>query len=128
MKKLRIIIEGRAYDVTVEVLDEGPPAPLRPIAPSPVGSASVGAAATAAPPAAAAPSQPGVVHSPLAGKVVSVQAAVGQRVNEGDQLLVLEAMKMNTYIYAPHAGEVAEVLVQAGSMVEEGQVLVRLSA
>ena len=46
---------------------------------------------------------------------------------EGDQLMVLEAMKMNTYIYAPQAGNIANILVSEGDTVEEGQALVSMA-
>ena len=50
----------------------------------------------------------------------------GQQVKEGDHLLTLEAMKMNTFVFAPRAGKVAEVKVAVGAAVEEGQSLVRI--
>ena len=65
--------------------------------------------------------------SPLSGKVVSIQAVKGQVVKEGDQLVVLEAMKMNTYIYAPQDGTVSEILATVGDAVAEGQVVLRLA-
>jgi pyruvate carboxylase len=55
-----------------------------------------------------------------------VVVAAGQQVKEGDHLLTLEAMKMNTFVFAPRAGKVAEVKVSVGAAVEEGQPLVRL--
>ncbi|MDV7145684.1 biotin/lipoyl-containing protein, partial [Tropicimonas sp. TH_r6] len=64
---------------------------------------------------------------PLAGTVVSVDVSVGQKVSQGDTLLVLEAMKMNTNIGAPSDGTVTAVNVAAGATVTEGQVLVTLS-
>jgi biotin carboxyl carrier protein len=67
------------------------------------------------------------VPSPLAGKVVSIDVQPGQPVEAGAQLLTLEAMKMNTYVFAPAAGTVEEILVAAGDAVNEGQALVRLS-
>jgi biotin carboxyl carrier protein len=51
---------------------------------------------------------------------------VGQAVAEGAQLLTLEAMKMNTFVYAPKAGKVTAVLVNPGDGVEEGAALVTL--
>ena len=88
MKRLRITVEGVAYEVTVEELDgpaaapaapagalAPPAAPPRPAAPPPV-------AAVAAP----APAGPGAVPSPLAGTVVSVAVAPGQQVKKGDIL------------------------------------------
>jgi len=52
---------------------------------------------------------------------------VGQEVKEGEQVAVLEAMKMNTSINAPSSGKVAEVLVAVGAAVQEGQVLIRIA-
>jgi biotin carboxyl carrier protein len=67
------------------------------------------------------------VPSPLSGKVVSIDVQVGQAVAEGAQLLTLEAMKMNTFVYAPKAGKVSAILVHPGDGVEEGATLVSLA-
>ena len=129
MKKLRVTVDGKPYDVLVEIIDDGSdPAPARPaVHPAHVASAHVSAPAVSAPahhgPAAAA----GDVPSPLAGKVVSIEVKIGQKVEANTQLLTLEAMKMNTYVFAPTAGTVGEILVAPGDAAEEGQVLVRLS-
>ena len=128
MKKLRVTVDGKAYDVLVEILDEG-------VHPAPAGSAKhpahVESAHVSAPPVAsrspAGTAGPGSVPSPLAGKVVSVDVQRGQRVEAGAQLLTLEAMKMNTYVFAPATGTVKEILVGAGDAVEEGQALVKMS-
>jgi biotin carboxyl carrier protein len=66
------------------------------------------------------------VPSPLAGRVTAVVVAAGQSVKEGDHLLTLEAMKMNTFVFAPKSGAVAEVKTAVGDAVEEGQVLMRI--
>jgi biotin carboxyl carrier protein len=128
MKRLRITVEGTAYDVTVEELDQ--PTAAAPLSPAlaPVAAPVAPVAAAAPPPMAATPpAGPGAIPSPLAGTVVSVDVAVGQTVTLGQTLLVLEAMKMNTPIGAPQAGTVASVSVTAGATVTEGQVLVTLS-
>ncbi len=77
-------------------------------------------------PVVTAQSPAGAVTSPLAGKVISVDVNPGQDVTEGQQLLTLEAMKMNTFVYAPQAGKVAAVHVNAGDAVEEGAALLTL--
>lgn len=131
MKKLRVTVEGKAYEVLVEMLDEAgaPVAAPRPAASAPVlaaPSAPVVSAAAAAPKPAAAPAASGDVPSPLAGKVVSIEVKVGQAVEEGAQVATVEAMKMNTYIYAPKAGTVSAILVNPGDGVEEGSALLRI--
>jgi biotin carboxyl carrier protein len=131
MKRLKITVDGKAYDVIVEVTDETPvarapiSAPLAPPAPAPVVAATpVAAVATAPKPQAAGA---GDVISPLAGKLVSIDVSVGQAVQEGAQVATVEAMKMNTYIYAPRSGTVAAVQVTPGDAVEEGSVILRIS-
>ncbi|MGF1449662.1 MAG: biotin/lipoyl-containing protein [Opitutales bacterium] len=128
MKRLRITVEGKAYEVEVEFLDEGTtPAPRTPSRSGAVSMAPPTAApAAAAPAASSAAAEDGVVVSPLSATVVSVDVTVGAAVTEGQQLLTLEAMKMNTFVNAPAAGTVAEVLVAAGDSVEEGKPLIRL--
>ena len=130
MKNLRITVDGKAFDVTVEIL--GQDSCSRP-APAARPAASVASASVAAPVAPAAAPTPapvaagaGDVPSPLAGKVVSLDAKVGQAVKTGDQILTLEAMKMNTLIFAPCDGTVTAFHVNPGDGVQEGQVLCTL--
>lgn len=131
MKKLRVTVEGKAYEVLVEVLDEG----TQTAAPIPVATAAVAApvaapiAAPAAPKPAAksASAVPGDVVSPLAGKLVSYDVKVGDSVKEGTQVATVEAMKMNTYIYAPKAGKITATLITPGEGVEEGTVILRIA-
>ncbi len=118
MKRLRITVEGKTYDVTVEVLD-GPGAASH--------ATSPGVVAHAARPAVTHVGEAMSVVSQLAGTVVSIQAKVGQAVAAGEQLLVVEAMKMNTTITAPRSGTVTAIAVEAGMVIEEGQVLVTLA-
>ena len=132
MKKLRVTIEGKTYDVLVEVLDE--PGAATPAAPSQatVSAAPVVASAPVVTPAAAPAPKPatggaGDVPCPLTGKVVSVDVKVGDSVAEGAQVATIEAMKMNTYIYAPRSGKVGAVFVNPGDGVEEGTALLRIS-
>jgi biotin carboxyl carrier protein len=62
--------------------------------------------------------------APMPGKIVKVDVEAGQRVDKGQRLLVMEAMKMEHATAASEAGKVAEVLVKAGQQVEADQVLV----
>lgn len=132
MKKLRITVDGKVFDVSVELLDQvssttAAPAPAPAAAPAPVASAPVAAPAPAPAPAAApAAAGAGDVPSPLAGKVVSLDVAPGTAVKAGDQILTLEAMKMNTIIYAPSAGTLTAFCVSAGDTVQEGQALAKI--
>jgi glutaconyl-CoA/methylmalonyl-CoA decarboxylase subunit gamma len=132
-KNLKVTVDGKVYAVTVEMPEEGlvaglppaivPAAPLAASAPVPAPVIAPAPAKPAAPPATG----PGEISSPLAGKVVSVEVKPGQDVTEGQQVMTLEAMKMNTYVYAPKAGRVSKVLVNAGDAVEEGAVLMAVA-
>jgi acetyl-CoA/propionyl-CoA carboxylase biotin carboxyl carrier protein len=70
----------------------------------------------------------GLVASPLAGTLVKVEVAAGQRVAEGQLLAVVEAMKMETPLLAPFSGKVVGVRCAAGGPVAAGQVVVELEA
>ncbi len=124
MKKLRVTVDGKAYEVVVEEIEGGGQA----AAPAPAASAASSSVAppvaTQAPRAAASAAGAGAVACPLSGRVVSIDCTVGQTVEEGDKLVTLEAMKMNTIVFAHGAGTVKEILVASGDAVEEGQGLV----
>ena len=89
------------------------------------------AAPAAAAPAPAAPAAPAAgagnaVKAPLPGTVIDIKVAVGQQVNVGDVVLVLEAMKMQNNIEAESAGQVTSIVVKAGDTVMEGAVLLTI--
>ena len=65
--------------------------------------------------------------APLAGNVFTINVKVGQIINEGDTVLVLEAMKMETDIRAGEAGIVSEIKVETGDAVKVGDVLLTLT-
>jgi methylmalonyl-CoA carboxyltransferase small subunit len=64
------------------------------------------------------------VISPIAGTVMEVKCRAGDEVKNGQELLVIEAMKMETAISAPRDGKVKSVPVAAGDSVRENQLLV----
>ena len=72
--------------------------------------------------------QTGSLLAPMPGGVVRVLVTAGDRVREGQALVVLEAMKMEHTVHAPHAGVVAEIRVQVGLQVETGTVLAVVEA
>lgn len=130
MKKLRITVDGRVFDVTVELPEEAAPTAVRPAAAAPVSAAPVASAPVAPPPpgpATSGPAPAGAICSPLAGKVVSIDVPVGATVAAGAQVATIEAMKMNTFVYADRAGRVASIAVKPGDAVEEGAPLLTLA-
>ena len=101
-------VNGKAY--TVEVADTGQLTDVRP-------------GATPAPAAAASGD---TVNAVLAGNIFKVHASVGDVVDVGDTLLVVEAMKMETKVVAPKAGAIAQVFVTEGDVVAVGDPLVAI--
>lgn len=86
--------------------------------------ASASVAPTSSTPAAASSGED--VPSPLAGNIFKVLVAPGQQVSEGDTVMILEAMKMETEISAPKAGVVGSINVKEGDSVQVGQSLLTL--
>ena len=134
MKKLRIIVSGKVYDVEVQVLEDdeagGYSANL-----SYQGSAAAPAArpvpAPNAPPAPNMPPVTGgagdanVIAAPIAGTVQKVFVTKGMPVEAKTPVVLLDAMKMDTYIYAPRTGTIAEVCVEVGAAVQVRDPLIR---
>lgn len=128
--KYKVTLNNRTYEVEVEagqamLVDEYEayaPAPIAAV-PAPVAAAPAAASVSAAPALAAGE----VVKSPMPGNILKINVTVGQKVNEGETLLVLEAMKMENEIAAPKAGTVAQIIVSKGAVVETGTPLVVIS-
>lgn len=132
--KLRITVEGQEYEVDVEVLggEESAAAPAAPVArtapaPKPAAAPLPPAAATQKAPPAPAGAGAGVFPSPLSGTVRSIKVSPGDAVQANQEIMVLEAMKMETSIYAPSAGTVKAVLVKEGDSVQAGAALVEFA-
>ena len=124
--KYKVTLNNRVYEVEVEMgqamlIDEyDAVAPAAPAAPT---AAPAAPAAPAAVPAAALASGE-VVKAPMPGNILKIKVAPGQKVEEGDVLIVLEAMKMENEIVATKSGTVAQVAVSKGAVVETGAPLV----
>lgn len=126
--KYKVTLNKHVYEVEVEMgeamlvdeYDAVAPAP----AAAPAAPAAPAAAAPAAAPSAASLAAGEVVKSPMPGNILKINVAPGQKVGEGDVLIVLEAMKMENEIVATKAGTVAQVAVSKGAVVETGTPLV----
>ena len=123
MKRYSVTVNGVVYDVAVEEID-GAAAPVAaaPVAAAPAPKAAPKAASKAAPVAGGKP-----VNAPMPGNILAVNVKVGDKVEKGAVLCILEAMKMENEIMAPEAGTVAAINVTKGATVQSGDVLVTLS-
>jgi acetyl-CoA carboxylase biotin carboxyl carrier protein len=66
------------------------------------------------------------VLAPLAGKILAILVEPGSKVEEDDELVVIEALKMENHVYAPSNGTVKEIKVKVGDAVDDGALLVVL--
>ena len=126
-----VIRDGRSYEVVVDVEERGGEVS---------GQASVNgrnvaihiedrlraAAAAAGGGRADAAHGAATVVAPMPGRIVAVPVSVGESVERGQTVVVLEAMKMESVITAPARGTVKEVLVSAGQPVQQRQALLRI--
>ena len=125
--KYKVTLNNRTYEVEVEegkamLIDEYEA--YAPAAPAPVAAAPAAAPAAPAAPAGAALAAGEVVKSPMPGNILKINVAQGQKINEGDVLIVLEAMKMENEIVATKSGTVAQIVTAKGAVVETGAPLV----
>ena len=125
--KYKVTLNGRTYEVEVDqdsamLIDEYEayaPAPAAPVA----AAVPVAAAPAAAPAAPAAVAGGTSVTAPMPGNILKILVSPGQQVNEGDTIIILEAMKMENEIVATKSGTVAQILVSKGATVETGAIL-----
>lgn len=131
--KYKVTLNNRVYEVEVDageamLVDEyealAPAAPAAPVAAAPVAVAAAPVAAAPAAPAAAGLAAGEIVKSPMPGNILKINVTAGQKVSEGDVLLILEAMKMENEVTATKAGTVAQVVATKGQVVETGTPLV----
>ncbi len=108
-------VEGVSY--TVAVNDGGDVTAI----------AGAAGAATETPSAVIAATGGDPVAAPLAGTVVKMLVQVGQQVSEGESIVILEAMKMETSVSAPKAGQIVELKAKSGDSVTVGDVLLTLA-
>ena len=108
MKVYKVKVNGKVYEVELESVSES--------------SAKIEAPAKTEQPKAAAPVVSGEgckLNAPMAGTILEV----GQQVNAGDVLFILEAMKLENEVVAPNGGVVKSITVSKGDAVENGKLL-----
>ena len=125
--KYKVTLNNRTYEVEVEegkamLVDEYEA--YAPAAPAPVAAAPAAAPAAPAASAGAALAAGEVVKSPMPGNILKINVTQGQKVSEGDVLIILEAMKMENEIVATKSGTVAQIVTAKGAVVETGAPLV----
>lgn len=120
-KNASVTVNGTAYQVELE---EAPAAaPVQAPVAAPVAAAAPAAAPAPAPAAAGAGK---AVTSPLPGVIIAVKVNVGDTVKAGQEVAVLEAMKMENSIEATHDGTVTAINVAKGDSVLEGAPIVTI--
>lgn len=111
MRKFNISVNGKTYEVDVEE----------------VGGVQMSAPVAAPAPKAAPVAGAKQVTAPMPGTIVSVKVNVGDKVDSGTLVAVLEAMKMENEIFAGVDGTVAGISVSAGDSVNSGDVIVSVN-
>lgn len=127
----KVSVNGTAYEVAVEGMSAPKSAKTPKIVQAPVvGSAVQGdphpATARTSSPASTASAAAGNIKSPLPGVVLDVLVQVGDSVKSGQQLMILEAMKMENNIDSDRDGVVREIRARKGDSVLEGDVLITI--
>lgn len=132
--KYKVTLNEKVYEVEVEkgeatLLSEyeaSVPVPVPVSAPAPAAVPAPAAAPVSAAPAPVSAVSGEAVNSPLPGTVLDIKVKTGDTVNDGDVLMIIEAMKMENEITTPRAGKVAQIAVAKGSTVESGALLLVL--
>ena len=142
--KYHVKIDDQEYEVEVEDIKARPilakvEGETFEVWPEEVQAAAVSAPSAPAPSAPSAPAAPvvtqaapvqggaKVVAAPIPGVILSLSVREGDKVTNGQELLILEAMKMNNAIRASRDGTIARILVNPGDHVKHGQALMEFS-
>ena len=116
VESYRVSVNGTEYDVVV-----GPGnADISQVTAVSAPTAAAAPAAATAPPATAGGTE---VKAPLAGSIIDVLVSVGQQVNDGDPIIVIEAMKMETEIRANASGTIRSIAIKQGETIQSDQTL-----
>lgn len=135
--RFHVVVDGQNFDVALGAIEDLATAGDSPSRPAVTVRPSTGLPAAAArgpaPPAALRAAAPGagagmVLAAPMPGAILRLSVTVGSKVSRGQDIAVLEAMKMENIIRAPQPGVITEICVQPGQQVAHGEVIVRFEA
>jgi pyruvate carboxylase subunit B len=132
LRKFNVLVDGEYFEVEVEDTGKGPsissvrqaaprPAPAAPVKPAPAKAAPP--AAKEASPAAVDDSGASSLIAPMPGMIVGLDKKEGDAVNEGETILILEAMKMENALSAPISGTITRINLGVGDHVAKNDVL-----
>ena len=128
MTAYTITVNGKTYEVEVEKKGSTPAPKATVSAPKAAQVAAQPAPAAPAPAAPAAAAGTGnKITAPMPGKVISVKVSVGDSVKKGQELIMMEAMKMHNPVLAANDGVVEEIYVKTGDPVQTGALLISIS-
>ena len=113
MKLYKVKVNNKVYEVEVEAVDEVKGSIETPKAATTTNSAVVSDGAN-------------TILAPIAGKVLDIKVNVGDQVNKGQTVAIIEAMKLENEIQSAFDGKVAEIRVSAGNDVKNKDVLIVL--
>jgi|JI8StandDraft_1071087.scaffolds.fasta_scaffold77449_3 biotin carboxyl carrier protein len=142
--RFQVVVGGTSYEVTLTGDENLPGATITPgyqpaagalaAAPSAAHAGSPSPAAASPAPAGASRTAPrravagsDALNAPMPGVILELHVKVGDTVTRGQQIAVLDAMKMHNFIGAPRAGVIAEVCVAPGQAVGHGEPIVRFA-
>ncbi len=130
MSKYKITLNGKAYEIEVEKMSDAQaasaaqaPAPAASAAKTPAAPSAVASSAPASASAPVSGTGAGSVNAPMPGTILKVNKAVGDKVEAGEAVVVLEAMKMENDITSNKAGVLKSIAVNKGDTVAAGQFL-----
>ncbi len=124
MKKFQVTVNGNTYEVDVEEITNGSVIPVAVNQPVQYNTAPVQNPAV---PATTLPTEGTPVEAPMQGKIVGLKVTQNQKVQEGDVIAVLEAMKMENEIVASATGTIVAVHVAIGQSVDAGDLIATLN-
>jgi biotin carboxyl carrier protein len=111
------IVDGTRFQVWPEVTQTVVPAPASPAAPAPAPTAS----------SARTGDDANIIYAPIPGVIISLAVEAGSDVSVGQELCVLEAMKMKNVIRSPRAGTISAIKVSAGQHVKHHEPLIEFA-